>query len=98
MDCAVVYTSAALSDLSEITAFIAADNANAAKALASRLVDLADSLQRMPERGRLVRGENDVRVLVLSPYLIFYRFVGGDKRVEVLRFWHGARDPNTLAL
>ncbi len=98
MDCAVVYSEAALSDLSEITAFIAVDNADAAGALGNRLVDLAESLQRMPERGRSVRGQNDVRVLVLSPYLIFYRFAGADNLVEVLRFWHGARDPDTLDL
>jgi ParE toxin of type II toxin-antitoxin system, parDE len=40
----------------------------------------------------------DVRVIVLSPYLIFYRFEKAENKVEILRFWHGARDPLSLEL
>lgn len=52
MDCAVAYSEAALSDLYAITAFIAEDSAATAEAFANRLIDLAESLRRMPERGR----------------------------------------------
>ena len=55
MGCAVIYSEAALADLQEITAFIAADNADVAQRFANRLVDLAESLRSMPERGRLVK-------------------------------------------
>jgi plasmid stabilization system protein ParE len=44
MDCAVIYSEAALDDLQEITAYIAADNVEVAKRFANRLVDLAESL------------------------------------------------------
>ena len=98
MDCPVVYSEVALSDLHEITAYIADEDAEAAKRFGNRLVDLAESLRAFPERGRAVRGWQDVRVIVLSPYLIFYRFVPAEKRVEVLRFWHGARDQRILEL
>ena len=98
MDRAVVYSSAALTDLREITIYIAADNVEAAKRFSNRLVDLAESLGRMPRKGRPVSGWPEVRVIVLSPYLIFYRFHERGDRVEVLRFWHGARDPDSLQL
>ncbi len=98
MDCAIVYSEAALSDLREITEFIAADDIRIAYVFANRLVDLAESLRRMPERGRTVRGWPDVRVVVLSPYLIFYRFEPTANRAEILRFWHGARDSRNLEL
>jgi plasmid stabilization system protein ParE len=39
-----------------------------------------------------------IRVIVLSPYLIFYRFERAATQVEILRFWHGARDPLSLEL
>ena len=52
----------------------------------------------MPGKGRPVKGWPEVRVIVLSPYLIFYRFDEQVDKVEVLRFWHGARDPATLEL
>jgi len=74
MDCAVVYSERSLSDLHDITAFIAADSAAAAVTFANRLLDLAESPRRMPERGRPVKNWKNVRVVVLAPYLIFYRF------------------------
>ena len=98
MDCAVVYSERSLSDLHDIAAFIAADNAQAALTFANRLVDLAESLRRMPERRRPVKNWKNVRVVVLAPYLIFYRFEPTTNHVDVLRFWHGARDPDTLEI
>ena len=98
MDCAVVYSEAALADLEQITAFIAADNAEVAERFGNRLVDLAESLRPMPERGRPVKKWPGVRVVVLAPYLIFYRFEKPANTVEILRFWHGARDPLSLEL
>ena len=74
MDSAVIYTEAALSDLRAIAAFIAEDDAKTARTFANRLVDLAESLARLPERGRRVKRWDDVRVVILSPYSIFYRF------------------------
>lgn len=98
MDCAVIYSETALTDLQQITAFIATDNAEAAERFANRLVDLTESLRSLPERGRPVKKWAGVRVLVLAPYLIFYRFERAANAVEILRFWHGARDPLSLEL
>jgi plasmid stabilization system protein ParE len=50
MDCTVIYSEAALADLQQITAFIAADNAETAERFANRLVDLAESLRSLPQR------------------------------------------------
>ena len=98
MDCAVIYSEVALADLEQITAFIAADNPEVAQRFANRLVDLAESLRSIPERGRPVKNWPGVRLVVLSPYLIFYRFQKQASAVEILRFWHGARDPSSLEL
>jgi plasmid stabilization system protein ParE len=98
MDCAVIYSEAALADLQQITAFIARDNPEVAERFANRLVDLAESLRLLPERGRPVKEWPGVRVIVLAPYLIFYRFERPATKVEILRFWHGARDPASLEL
>ncbi len=98
MDCAVIYSEAALTDLEQITAFIAADNAEIAERFANQLVDLAESLASLPERGRPVKKWPGVRVVVLAPYLIFYHFDRAEHTVEILRFWHGARNPLSLEL
>jgi plasmid stabilization system protein ParE len=52
MDCAVIYSEAALADLEQITAFIARDNPDVAQRFANRLVDLAESLRPLPQRSR----------------------------------------------
>ena len=67
MDCAVIYSKAALADLQQITAFIARDNPEVAERFANRLVDLAESLRLLPERGRPLKQWPGVRVIVLAP-------------------------------
>lgn len=67
MDCAVTYSEVALADLQQITEFIAPDNAEVAERFAKRLVDVAESLRSLPERGRPVKKWPDVRMIVLSP-------------------------------
>jgi plasmid stabilization system protein ParE len=87
-----------LADLQQITAFIAADNAEVAERFANRLVDLAEALRSTPERGATGERCPGVRLVVLAPYLIFYRFERSADTVEILRFWHGTRDPLSLEL
>jgi plasmid stabilization system protein ParE len=55
MDCAVIYSETVLADLEQITEFIARDNPDVAQRFANRLVDLAESLGSLPERGRPVK-------------------------------------------
>jgi len=98
MDCAVIYSEAALADLQQITAFIAADNAQVAERFANRLVDLAESLRSMPQRGRPVKKVAGCPCDCASPVPDFLSLERSDNRVEILRFWHGARDPLSLGL
>ena len=98
MDCAVIYSAKALTDLEGITTFIAGDDPRVAADFANRLVDLAESLRRLPERGRPVKRWANVRVIVLAPYLIFYRFEASANQVEILRFWHGAREQREIEI
>ena len=43
-----------------------------------------------------MRSRPGVRKLLLWPYLIFYRVNEQSRSVEILRFWHGARDTGEL--
>jgi plasmid stabilization system protein ParE len=51
MDRSVIYSAVALADLQQITAYIAADDAEVATRFANRLVDLAESLRNSREKG-----------------------------------------------
>ncbi len=98
MDCAVIYSEAALADLQQITAFIARDDAEVAERFANRLVDLAESLRSLPERGRPVKKVAWRPCDCVSPVSDLYRFERAATQVKILRFWHGARDPLSLEL
>jgi len=93
MDYRVVITQPAIADLAEVVKYIAHDDPLAAARTGDRLIEKAESLGKMPLRGRLVpeRQERDCRELVLKPFRIIYRVRAEQNLVQVLRFWHGAR-------
>ena len=99
MDYEVILTEPARDDLREIVAFIAQDNPQAAVTFRDRLIAEAETLVRLPHRGRLMRRRGNVRKLVCRSYLILYRIAESRRTVEILRFWHGARgtpSPNSM--
>lgn len=58
-------------------------------------VDFSSDGQRAVTRSNVTQ-RPDVKKPLLRPYLIFYRVDESARRVEVLRFWHGAQDPDRL--
>jgi len=91
----VVWAEAALDDLDSIIAYIAADNANAARKLVDRIETTADRLGRraVGRRGR-VTGSYEKSVVGL-PYIIAYALQPlpeGGERVVILRVIHSARN------
>ena len=98
MDYKVILSPLALADLEQIVRYIARHDPPVAGRLGTRLLDQAETLCDLPHRGGPVRRRPGVRKLVLRPYLIFYRVDDAARRVDVLRFWHGAQDPRRLRL
>lgn len=93
MDFQVFLSDDALSDLERIVAYIAPHNPVAAERLGNQLLDAALSLNRFPERGRMVPefGRPELREIILRSYRIIFRMNHADHSLEVVRFWHGAR-------
>jgi len=82
-----------VSDLAAIKDYIEADNPEAARKIASRILAQAESLLLHPAKGRLGRVLN-TRESVISdlPYIIIYRVK--DDQLEILRVLHTSRkDP-----
>ena len=82
-------TAQAEADLVEIGDFIAKDNPSAAERYVRRLRDRIAALREFPEAGHRIKKRSNVRALVECPIIIVYT-VKRD-RIQVLRFWHGAR-------
>jgi plasmid stabilization system protein ParE len=55
------------------------------------LLDGADLLSNFPELGHEYRRRTGVRRLLCKPYWIYYRVKHEAKVVEVMDFWHSAR-------
>jgi plasmid stabilization system protein ParE len=96
MDYKVILSPLAVSDLQEIVRYVAADDPAAAERLGLRLIGVAETLRKLPRRGHPVRRRPGVRKVVLTPYLVFYEVNDATQSVDVLRFWHGARDSKDL--
>jgi len=86
----IVWSPLARARLSEIRAYIALDNPDAAERVAMRIVALVETLKNFPHLGR-PGAQPGVRELVISgtPYIVMYR-VRGD-RVTINTIWHGAQ-------
>ena len=77
-DYRVLWTDAAQSDLNEIAQFIAAESLDNALAVIDRLERRCSTLERLPERGRVVPELKAVdiliyRELIVKPWRIVYR-------------------------
>jgi len=98
MDFKVILQPLALDDLEAIVRRVAENDLQAANRLGLSLLDRAEALAEFPDRGTNVRSRPGVKKLVRVPYLIFYRVDNSRRCVDVLRFWHGAQDPQNLQL
>ncbi|HSC44943.1 MAG TPA: type II toxin-antitoxin system RelE/ParE family toxin [Candidatus Acidoferrum sp.] len=84
-------TEPAARDLTQICDYLGEQgNPGAARRVAMAIVEMAGSLARLPERGRIGR-KAGTRELILTnlPYLVIYHDRGGV--LEVLRILHGAQ-------
>ncbi len=78
--------------LDEAVEYISTDSPLAAQRLATAVVDAAESLAQLSERGRIVPelGDPRYRELLVSSYRLVYRV--SDDAVSIVAVIHGARD------
>jgi toxin ParE1/3/4 len=84
----VVWSPAALRDVSRIHAYITQFDPQAAQRLAERFFEASESLGQHPHIGRPVAGGRR-ELLTVPPYVIVYRALPAETRI--LRVWHGAQ-------
>ena len=86
----VVWSKEARENLKAVQAYTSEFNLSAGRRLAVKLVDLAESLGTMPDRGRLVR--SGLRELTsIRPYIIRYAVLADEVRIVNVR--HSAMRP-----
>ncbi|MBV8102199.1 MAG: type II toxin-antitoxin system RelE/ParE family toxin [Verrucomicrobia bacterium] len=81
--------------MSKIANFIAEDNPAAAQRYITRLRERTEVLRAFPESGHRIRKRSNIRALIERPIIIVYAVK--DDRIEILRFWHGARGNSKIS-
>src|SRR5947208_10486623 len=91
MDFKVLIADSAIADLKEIVEFVAEDNPDAAIRLGEKLIAHAMTLAKMPQRFGFHDQHRGIRKMLLPPFLIFYTCDEIASVINILHFWHGAR-------
>ena len=94
----IIITAKAERDLENIRDFIARDNPDAADTFCAELVREAKSFRTFPHRAGVFAKRPNIRKVPYQSYLVFYKIDEEARTIEILRFWHGARDQGRLRL
>lgn len=93
----VTLSPSARRDLEEIVRYISLDSPQRAIDFGLFLVSQTKRLSEYRKWGRRVPefADDEIREIIVRSYRIIYRVDDRKERVEVVRFWHGARgDPS----
>jgi plasmid stabilization system protein ParE len=87
----VVVTPHVWNDFFAIFDYIDKDNPTAANGFGAALLNQIELLAIFPHIGALVHQRQGVRKLLYTPIRIYYRIDSDARTVEILHFWHAAR-------
>jgi len=99
MDYQVILSDFFIADLKEIVEYLKLRaSEEVAFRIGNELINRALDIGRNPFIGQLVKERPGARKILRYSYRIYYDVNERQRIVEVLRVWHGARDPKTLHL
>ena len=89
----VALSPSARRDLREIVRYISPNSPERAITFGRFLISHTKRLAEFPELGRVVPefGDPSIREIIVRSYRVIYRVDHADCRVDVARYWHGAR-------
>jgi plasmid stabilization system protein ParE len=89
----IIIAPSAQADLAEIVRYIAQHNSDAAARMGYELITRVESVAAFPEIGCVVPEfqQPNLREVICRSYRVIYRLRRDEQRIEIVRFWHGAR-------
>ena len=93
MEFQIRFTEAALADFEEILAYSWANFPARAERFGNAILNHIELLRNYPYIGSRVKGRPQVRQLVHTPILIYYRVNESPNFVEILHPQHGSHEP-----
>lgn len=93
MDYQIILSLWARADLRDTVRYISFDAPDRALRFGRLLVSKTRILAQFPELGRVVPEFRDpaIREIIIRSYRVVYRINHAERRVEIIRYWHGAR-------
>ena len=93
MDYQIVLSPSARADLRDIVRYISLDSPERGLSFGQFLISKTKLLGQFPELGRVVPEfkKQTLREIIVRSYRVVYRVDHINQRIEVARFWHGAR-------
>lgn len=99
MDYKIILSEVFLKDLKEIVDYLTQEAGEETAAhVANSIVNCAYQTAPNPFIGKPVNHPQKVRKVSCRPYLIYYKINQEERAVEIIRAWHGARNPRSLKL
>ena len=99
MDFSVTFSELFSQDLESIVCYVSVEcSPERAEFVGEKLISSALALGNAPFSGTPVKLREGIRKALFYPYLLFYEVNEESGVVEVLRIWHGSRDPKSLSL
>jgi len=96
VDFKVLYTEEALADLKAVMGWSWEKHPGTSEKFANSLLNHVDLLKEFPYLGTRVKDHPGVRQLLHSPLQIYYRVREDKGVIEILHFWHAARQQPEL--
>ena len=89
----IIISPSAEADLENIVCYVARHNSDAAARLGFELITCAEQVADFPEKGRVGPEfkKPNIREVICRSYRVIYLVNSHDQRIEIIRFWHGAR-------
>jgi plasmid stabilization system protein ParE len=89
----VIIAPSAQADLADIVRYVARHNSDAGARLGFELITSTEKVAAFPEIGRVVPEfrQPNLREVICRSYRVIYRLRRDKQRIEIVRFWHGAR-------
>jgi toxin ParE1/3/4 len=94
MDYKIIWSDSAIADLTEIVAYIAQDNPEAARHYGTGILEHVGLLSSFPHIGPWYprRSKGPIQEIIYKNHRIFYQVNESPKRVEIFRIQHMARN------
>jgi toxin ParE1/3/4 len=89
----IIIAPSAQTDLADIVRYVARHDSDAAARLGYELITRTENMANFPEIGRMVPEfrQPNLREVIYRSYRIIYRLRHDKQRIDIVRFWHGAR-------